>query len=204
MKKLKRIYQNLPDTIRYIVTAVILWIVAVLAGMAPEEWQGFFQIVSGICLAVGIVIIFFLLQRYLSQRFNKVTMLQRMNAHVLYGRLTVLEAQLCLFSEQLELLPFPQDTDCAQLLEKTLPVIEDTSWQESLLALVKASYLHHEERENFRKGFEQLKQLFQAVQELEKIPSPQPAELIVWQKQLHQMTENTLEPLRKVIWHIEA
>lgn len=204
MKKLKRIYQNLPDTVRYIVTAVILWILAVIAGMAPDEWQGFLQVISGLFLAVGLVIIFFLIQRYLSQRFNSVTMLQRMNAHVLYGRLTVLEAQLCLFLERLELLPFPQNTDCVQLLEKTLPVIEDMSWQESLQVLAKSSNLHHEERENFKKGFEQLNRLFQSVRELEKIQSPQPADLIAWQKKLQQMTDNTLEPLRKVIWHIEA
>ncbi len=202
--KLKKIYQNLPDTVRYIITAVALWILAVLAGMAPDEYQGFLQVISGLFMAVGLVIVFFLIQRYLSQRFNSVTMLQRMNAHVLFGRLNILEAQLCLFSEKLELLPFPQNTDCVQLLEKALSVLNDESWQDSIQTLSKSSNLHHEERENLKKGFEQLNRLFQAIRELEKVQSPQPAELVTWQKRLHQLTENTLEPFRKVIWHIEA
>ncbi len=202
--RLKETYRKIPDTVRYTVTAVLLWGLAVLMGYAPEDWQGIFSILSGICLAGGLILVFFVVQRFLSENFNRKVMLQRMYAHVLYGRLNIMDAQLSVFLEKLDALLYPRDTEGFSFLGKHLPPLNDTAWENDLMELFQASRLHRAERDNFRKALERLHQLGAAWETFRKMQGLEPSALMMWQSKLHQLTSESLASLRKVIWHIEA
>ncbi len=202
--KLKETYRKIPDTVRYTVTAALLWGTAVLLEYAPEAWRGVSNIVSGICLAGGLILVFFVVQRFLSERFNQVTMLQRMHAHVLYGRLSIIDAQLSAFIEKLGTLLYPQDMTGFPFLEANLPPVHDVVWKDSLMELVQASRLPKEEQGNFRNAFEGLQKLGQAWGEFKNMHVLEPSALMMWQDRLRQLASETLASLRKVIWHIEA
>ncbi len=202
--KLRDTYRKLPDTVRYTVTAALLWGAAVLLEYAPEAWRGISNIVSGICLAGGLILVFFIVQRFLSERFNRVAMLQRMHAHVLHGRLGIMDAQLSAFLERLGSLPYPQDMTGFSFLEENLPPVDDESWKDSLMELVQASRLPKEEQNNFRIAFEGLQRLVQAWREFKGMHGLEPSALMMWRDRLRQLASETLASLRKVIWHIEA
>lgn len=202
--KLKKVYRKIPDTVRYSVTAVLLWGLAVLMGYAPESWRVFSGVVSGICLAGGLILVFFIVQRFLSERFNQVTMLQRMHAHVLYGRLTVIDAQLSSFIEKLDALLYPQEIAGFPFLEGNMPPLDDVVWKNSLIKLVRASRLHRAEQDNLWKALDALQQLELSCDEFRGMQGLEPSALMIWRDRLRQLALMSVEPLRKVIWHIEA
>ncbi|MBR7069771.1 MAG: hypothetical protein IKI30_04930 [Oxalobacter sp.] len=204
LKEIKETYRKIPDTVRHCVTAALLWGTAVLLEYAPEAWRGISNIVSGLCLAGGLILIFFVVQRFLSERFNRAAMLQRMHAHVLYGRLNIIDAQLSAFLEKLGLLLYPQDMPGFPLLEKELPPLDDAAWESALMELVKASRLPREEQKNLGKAFEALHKLMQVWHEFKEKQGLEPSALMMWRDKLSQLASESLALLRKVIWHIEA
>ncbi len=202
--KFKNTYRKMLDTVYYIIIAAVLWGVAVLMEYAPEAWQSVLSIVSGVCLAGSLILIFFVIQRFLSERFNQVTMLQRMHAHVLYGRLNILDVQLSSFLGKLGSLSYPQDMVGFSCLEENLPPMNDVAWCNSLLELVKASRLPREDRGNFRVAFKALQELMQTWDKFKVQQQLDPTVLIMWQSKLRQITDESITSLRKVLWHIEA
>ena len=202
--KLRDTYRKIPDTVRYGVVAVLLWAVAVLFQYAPENWQGFSGVISGLCLAVGLILVFFIIQRFLSERFNQAAMLQRMHAHMLHGRLTVIDAQLSSFNEKLDILCYPQDYRNFAFLGNQLPPLGNAAWLASLEDLLEKSRMNREERTNFRKAFDGLAELKAEWDRFNGQPPIEPSALMDWQKRLRSLVEAILDPLRKVLWHIEA
>ncbi len=202
--KLRDAYRKIPDTIRYSVMAVLLWMAAVLLQYVPEGWQGISGVVSGLCLAAGLILVFFIVQRFLSERFNQAAMIQRMHAHMLHGRLTVIDAQLSSFSEKLGVLCYPQDSRHFAFLGEELPPLGDAQWLASLEDLLEKSRLNREERSNFRKAFDGLAELKAEWDRFIGQPPVEPSALMAWQKRLRTRVKAVSDPLHKVLWHIEA
>lgn len=202
--KIRKTFHNIPNNIRDIGVVILLWIAAIMTGYLPQKWQGFSVVIGGICVVGSLTVVFFIIQRFFAGYFNRLLILRRMNAHILYGRLNIINVQLMVFLKKLNAFKNTGSPEVFHLLERELPTLMSEEWLKSLRDLVRDSGLHQEENDNFKRALDQLTNLWQLFEKLKHIQNIDSIEMKAWQTQLCKITQQALASFKLVIWHIEA
>ncbi len=202
--KIRKIFHNIPNNVRDIGVVILLWIAAIMAGYVPQKWQDLGVVIGSICVVGSLTVVFFIIQRFFAGYFNRLLILRRMNAHILYGRLNIINVKLMVFLKKLNAFKNTGSSEIFHLLEKELPTLMNEEWLKSLIDLARESGLHQEEKDNFKRALDQLTNLWQSFEKLKRIQNIDSIEMKAWQTQLCKITQQALASFKLVIWHIEA